>query len=690
MDNISKKAISNFRGKIVRKDLTALMKRGANVPTYVLEYLLGMYCATDDEQVIATGIQKIQKILTENYVHPEESEKIKSLIREKGEYTIIDKVSAVLDEYNDCYSASFTNLNIGAFVLPNEYAVNYTKILMGGIWCMVRIAYQYPEGTSERTNKSKRSRKNPFDSPFKIVSLKPIQMPNLNVEDIISKRAAFTTEEWIQLVLRSAGIESADMNEKEKFHFLERLVPLVERNYNLCELGPRGTGKSHIYKEISPYSILMSGGQTTTSNLFFNLQSKRVGLVGHWDCIAFDEVAGMRFRDMNTIQIMKDYMASGSFARGRDLVNADASMVFVGNINDSVENLLKVSHLFEPFPEEFHNDSAFFDRMHYYLPGWEVPKIRASFLTEEYGLITDCLAEFSREMRKRDLTHCGDQWFKLNRNITTRDEIAIRKTISGLVKLIYPDNSYTKDDLEIIITYAIEGRRRVKEQLRRMAGEEFADVDLGYTTCDGKEIIVYVPEQSDDTLITENEMIPGHIHAIGRSLADGIPAVYRMENKAIRGNGKMELQGVVGGGARIVKESIDAAWFFFLDNAQKVYHLDRVLDKDYLVYYGDQQNRYISPEISIAEFVGLCSCAFNRSVLASMAVVGELTLSGSIKDVKNISEYVRVAINAGARQLLMPISCQMEFDAIKDSELKKINPVYYHTPVEAAKLALGL
>ena len=690
MDNISKKAISNFRGKIVRKDLTALMKRGANVPTYVLEYLLGMYCATDDEQVIATGIQKIQKILTENYVHPEESEKIKSLIREKGEYTIIDKVSAVLDEYNDCYSASFTNLNIGAFVLPNEYAVNYTKILMGGIWCMVRIAYQYQEGTSERTNKSKRSRKNPFDSPFKIVSLKPIQMPNLNVEDIISKRAAFTTEEWIQLILRSAGIESADMNEKEKFHFLERLVPLVERNYNLCELGPRGTGKSHIYKEISPYSILMSGGQTTTSNLFFNLQSKRVGLVGHWDCIAFDEVAGMRFRDMNTIQIMKDYMASGSFARGRDLVNADASMVFVGNINDSVENLLKVSHLFEPFPEEFHNDSAFFDRMHYYLPGWEVPKIRASFLTEEYGLITDCLAEFSREMRKRDLTHCGDQWFKLNRNITTRDEIAIRKTISGLVKLIYPDNSYTKDDLEIIITYAIEGRRRVKEQLRRMAGEEFADVDLGYTTCDGKEIIVYVPEQSDDTLIPENEMIPGHIHAIGRSLADGIPAVYRMENKAIRGNGKMELQGVVGGGARIVKESIDAAWFFFLDNAQKVYHLDRVLDKDYLVYYGDQQNRYISPEISIAEFVGLCSCAFNRSVLASMAVVGELTLSGSIKDVKNISEYVRVAINAGARQLLMPISCQMEFDAIKDSELKKINPVYYHTPVEAAKLALGL
>ena len=690
MDAVSKKAVESFRGKIVRKDLTALMKRGANVPTYVLEYLLGMYCATDNEAAIASGIQKIQKILTENYVHPEESERIKSLIREKGEYTIIDKISAVLDEYHDCYSASFASLNIGPFVLPNEYAVNYSKILMGGIWCMIRIAYEYPEGASERTKTSRRSRKNPYDSPFKILSLKPIQMPNLNVEDIISKRSVFTTTEWIQLLLRSAGIESSDMNDKEKFHFLERLVPLVERNYNLCELGPRGTGKSHVYKEISPYSILMSGGQTSAPNLFYNLQSKRVGLVGHWDCIAFDEVAGMRFRDMNTIQIMKDYMASGSFARGKDQINADASMVFVGNINDSVENVMKVSHLFDPFPSEFNNDSAFFDRMHYYLPGWEIPKIRASFLTEEYGLITDCLAEFSREMRKRDLTHCFDQWFRLNHNITTRDEIAVRKTISGLVKLIYPDNSYTKDDLELIITYAIEGRRRVKEQLRRMAGDEFSDVDLGYITNDGSEIIVYIPEQNSDTLIPANEMLPGHIHAVGRSVADGLPAVYRIENKAIRGNGKMELQGVIGIGSKMVKECIDAAWFYFLDNAQNVAHIDRVLDKDYLVYYGDLQSRNISAEISIAEFIGLCSCALNKSVLPSMVVLGELTLSGTIKEVKNVSEYVRVAVNAGAGFLLMPLFCKNDFESIADNELRKITAMYYTTPVEAAKQALGL
>lgn len=690
MDPISRKAIDCFRGKVVRKDLTALMKRGANVPTYVLEYLLGMYCATDDETAIATGIQKIQKILHENYVHPEESEKIKSLIRENGEYTIIDKISAVLDEYHDCYSATFTNLNINSFVLPKEYAVNYSKILMGGIWCMVRIAYQYPDGTTEKVNKSKRTRNNPFDSPFKIISLKPIQMPNLNVQDIISKREKFTTDEWMQLILRSAGIESSLLNDKERFHFLERMVPLIERNYNLCELGPRGTGKSHIYKEISPYSILMSGGQTSTSNLFYNLQSKRVGLVGHWDCVAFDEVAGMRFRDMNTIQIMKDYMASGSFARGRDQINADASMVFVGNINDSVENILKISHLFEPFPPEFHNDSAFFDRIHYYLPGWEVPKIRADYLTIEYGLITDCLSEFSREMRKRDFSHCFDQWFTLNRNITTRDEIAIRKTVSGITKWLYPDQSYTKDDLEMILTYALEGRRRVKEQMRRMAGEEFADIDLGYITEDGLETIVYVPEQSDETLIPSESPAPGHVFAVGRSMNDGNPAVYRMENKVIRGIGKTELQGVRGYGATAVKESINAAWVYFLNNIQKVKHVERIVDKDYLIYYGDLQSRYISTEISVAEFIGLCSAATNLPVMPSLAVTGELTLSGTMNEQKNIHEYVRCACNAGAQYLLLPESSRENFEKISDTELKKIIPLYYNNPIEAAKIALSL
>ena len=350
MDALDAKIVDNFPGKIVRKDLTAYMKRGANVPTFVLEYLLGMYCSTDDEEAIQIGLEKIRNVLSENYVRPDESEKIKSRIRENGQYTVIDKVSARLDEYKDIYIAQFTNLEIEPFVLPAEYARKYTKILTGGIWCLTKIAYQYETDDFEIDDrKPSRKKRGPEDSPFRITSLKPIQMPNLDLDEIIKKRAEFTFDEWRDMILRSAGYEPEALEEKQKMHFIERMVPLIEKNYNFCELGPRGTGKSHIYKEISPYSILMSGGQTSTANLFFNLRTRHVGLVGHWDCVAFDEVAGMRFKDVNAIQILKDYMASGSFARGKDQINADASIVYIGNINDNVETLLKITHLFTPF-----------------------------------------------------------------------------------------------------------------------------------------------------------------------------------------------------------------------------------------------------------------------------------------------------------------------------------------------------
>ncbi len=695
MDILSRKSIDNFRGKVVRKDLTSLMKRGVNVPTYVLEYLLGMYCATDDEAAIATGVQKITKILTENYVRPDEQQRIKYLIRENGEYTVIDKISAELDEKYDCYSATLANLGLNSFVLPEEYVRNYTKVLSGGVWCMLKIAYQRLEGeeeTSAVATKGKRSKKNPFESPFKVVSMKPIQMANLNVDEFIGKRKNFTTEEWILLLLRSAGIEGARLNLKERFHYLERMVPLVERNYNLCELGPRGTGKSHLYKEISPYAILMSGGQTTTSNLFYNMNSHRIGLVGNWDCVAFDEVAGMRFRDRDAIQIMKDYMASGSFARGREQISADSSMVFVGNINDTVENLLKVTHLFEPFPPEYNQDSAFFDRIHYYLPGWEIPKMKSDLLTEEYGLITDCLAEFTREMRKHDFSHVLDKWYKLNNCVTTRDEIAVRKTVSGLLKLVFPDHSYTKEDVALCLAYALEGRRRVKEQLRKIAGVEFADVDLGYISDDGKSVIVYVPEQTDDALIPDETLLPGHVFAIGTSLEDGIPAVYKLENKTIRGSGKLEIQGIkgYGAGAKLVKESINAAWMFYLDNGNKVSRVERMLEKDYLFYYADPQNKYMSAEVSVAEFIGLCSAATGKAVLPGYAVVGELTLSGTVNVVKRLEDHVRVAYNAGATHLLLPEACRSQYEEISDPTLRIVIPVYYDTPVEAAKVALGI
>lgn len=687
MDALDRKINEVFPGKVVRKDLTALVRRGANVPTFVLEYLLGMYCATDDETAIAEGVEKIRKILAENYVRPEESEKVKSLIRERGEYTVIDKVSAVLDEYKDIYVARFSNLEIEPFVLQSDYAVKYTKILMGGIWCIARIGYTYQQDSME-DEKKRRKKRGPEDSPFRILGLKPIQLPNLDAAEMIDKRKEFTTEEWIAMLLRSEGMEPDALSEKEKLHFIERMVPLAEHNYNLCELGPRGTGKSHLYKEISPYSILMSGGQTTTANLFYSMAAHRVGLVGHWDCVAFDEVAGMRFRDLDAIQIMKDYMASGSFARGRDMINADASMVFVGNINDSVQNLLKVAHLFEPFPPEFNNDSAFFDRIHYYLPGWEIPKMRSELLTEKYGLITDCLAELTREMRKKDCTHLLDAYFRLNNKFNKRDEIAVRKTMSGLIKLIFPDENVTEDEMRRLLEYAIEGRRRVKEQLKLMAGVEFADVALGYVDEYGSETVVSVPEQASNTLIPAEKLPAGHVFALGANQIDGEVAVYRLENKVIRGNGKMETQGI--GGNRAVNECVDAAWYYFMDKARSILPGTTLSDHDYLLYYADPQSKGLSTEVSVAELVGLCSAVANRPVMEATAVIGEIKLSGTMGEIKNLENIVRVAKNAGAKQLLLPIQSMQELMHVPGELLTAVQPIFYSDPIEAVKKAIEL
>ncbi len=687
MDALDRKINEVFPGKVVRKDLTALLRRGANVPTFVLEYLLGMYCATDDETAIAEGVEKIRKILAENYVRPEESEKVKSLIRERGEYTVIDKVSAVLDEYKDIYVARFSNLEIEPFVLQSDYAVKYTKILMGGIWCIARIGYTYQQDSME-DEKKRRKKRGPEDSPFRILGLKPIQLPNLDAAEMIDKRKEFTTEEWIAMLLRSEGMEPDALSEKEKLHFIERMVPLAEHNYNLCELGPRGTGKSHLYKEISPYSILMSGGQTTTANLFYSMSAHRVGLVGHWDCVAFDEVAGMRFRDLDAIQIMKDYMASGSFARGRDMINADASMVFVGNINDSVQNLLKVAHLFEPFPPEFNNDSAFFDRIHYYLSGWEIPKMRSELLTEKYGLITDCLAELTRELRKKDCTHLLDAYFRLNGKFNKRDEIAVRKTMSGLIKLIFPDENVTEDEMRRLLEYAIEGRRRVKEQLKLMAGVEFADVALGYVDEYGSETVVSVPEQASNTLIPAEKLPAGHVFALGANQIDGEVAVYRLENKVIRGNGKMETQGI--GGNRAVNECVDAAWYYFMDKARSILPGTTLSDHDYLLYYADPQSKGLSTEVSVAELVGLCSAVANRPVMEATAVIGEIKLSGTMGEIKNLENIVRVAKNAGAKQLLLPIQSMQELMHVPGELLTAVQPIFYSDPIEAVKKAIEL
>lgn len=712
-DDLDRKIIEHFPGKIVRKDLTSLMKRGAGIPTYVLEYLLGMYCATDDEAAIADGMARIRKILAENYVRPEESEKIKSRIRELGQYTVIDKVSARLDEYRDLYVAQFTNLSIEPFVMPDEYVRQHTKILTGGIWCIMRIQYLRPEdivedpladifdddpadqrGRRGKGRTSGKGRRGPEDSPFKIASLTPIQMPSLDLSEFVSHRGDFTTDEWIALLLRSAGYEPSALTPRERLHFLTRMVPLVELNYNLCELGPRGTGKSHIYTEVSPYSYLLSGGQTTTAKLFANNAARagqRIGLVGHWDCIAFDEVAGMNFRDQNAIQIMKGYMANGTFGRGTESFNAEASMVFEGNINDSVANVLKTTHLFDPFPPEFNNDSAFFDRIHCYLPGWEIPKMRSDLICERYSLITDCLGEFLHAMRRRDFTHHIDRHFRLNSDFNRRDEIGVRKTFSGLAKLIFPDGKMDREDVRMLLEYAIEGRRRVKEQLKTMAGIEFIDVKLGYADVENpmETYVVGVLEQSDDSLIPDTAPQAGHVFGVGHSIADEM-AVYRLENKAVSGNAAFRMEGV--GSNREVRDALNAAFEQFKNCAPRLAAGMHVTSRDYLLFCNDLQAKGPSAEVSLAEFIGLCSAASGRPVMTGLVIPGILRLSGSLEPVGNLEDVLRVAKNAGAKRILLPMSSIADLQGVAPELIGAVSPEFYETgdAVAAARRALGL
>lgn len=694
MDALTQKIIEHFPGKVVRKDLTTMIKKSANVPTYVLEYLLGQYCSTDDQAIIDAGVAKIKKVLSENYVKPDQSEYIKSKIRENGEYTIIDKISVVLNEKIDKYIAYFTNLHIDPFEVSPDLVTHNEKLLLGGIWCIMKIAYQKPEedeGEDLFGEKKKAKKKTKFDSPFNIVSLKPIQMPNLDLNSIIEARQFFTKDEWIDLLLRSAGYEPNELTQKEKMHYLLRLIPLVEKNYNLVELGPRGTGKSYIYSEISPYSILMAKGNTTVANMFYNMGRRRVGLVGNWDCIAFDEVGGMAGATMEFIQTMKTYMANGNFALGQDTINADASIAFEGNTFRTLADMIRTSHLFEPFPEDFNSDSAFFDRINAYLPGWETPKLREGLFTKGFGLITDCLSEFCHAMRKYDFTSDFMKYYEFNKAFNTRDDKAVTKTFSGLVKLIYPDENMTKEEVEELLIYAIECRRRVKEQLKKMSPSEFNAVGLGYIDRDtNEEKIVNVPEQPDEALVSDAFEPAGFVYAIGRSQRD-LVAVYRLENTVIKGTGKFDSKNIEGlGSNKPVKDSLNAAYVEFGKHTKEIISKSPN-DFDYTLFINDLQNKGLSDEVSVAEVVGLCSAVANVSVKPSMPIVGRVVVSGTmIPPTTSLNDILVAAVNAGAKKIMLPEDCEEKFDKISPEVKKDLKPVYYSTPIDAARKALGL
>lgn len=673
--DLDKKLNDVFAGRVVRKDLTKLIKEGANVPVYVLEYLLGMYCATDDEESIREGVERVKKILSDNYVRPDEAEKIKSKIKELGQYSIIDKVTVTLNAKIDTYEAEFSNLGLKGVPIGSNFVKEFDKLLAGGIWCMIKIDYFYDEEVKN-------------SNPFSVSSLKPIQMPNMDLSEIIEGRKNFTKEEWIDVLIRSTGMEPTQIEEKVKWHLLLRLVPLVENNYNMCELGPRGTGKSHVYKEISPNSILVSGGQSSVANLFYNMSTRKIGLVGLWDCVAFDEVAGIKFKDKDGIQIMKDYMASGSFARGKEEKTASASMVFVGNINQSVDSLIKTSHLFAPFPEEMANDTAFFDRMHYYLPGWEIPKMRPDFFTDKYGFIVDYIAEFFREMRKRSFADSIDRFYKLGNNLNQRDTVAVRKTVSGLMKLLYPHGEFTKDDIEEVLQYALEGRRRVKEQLKKIGGMEFYDVMFSYIDKESmNEEYVSVPEQGGGKLIPEGMGKPGHVYVVGHGNS-GMIGVYKLENQVVSGTGKFDKSGV--GSHRGAKESLDTAFRYFTANSKSISNTISTKTKDYLMHISDLQGIGLTDELAIAELIGLCSGALEKPVQESMVVIGNMTVGGTISKVEEFANVLQVCVDAGAKRVLIPASSVVDFQTVPPDLLVKVQPVFYSDPTDAVFKALGV
>lgn len=674
-DEIKTKLRDNFAGRIVRKDLTKKIKEGANVPVYVLEYLLGQYCGSDDEEIIEQGINKVKKILSDNFVRPDEAQKTLSTLRSKGFFTVIDKVTINLNIRKDRYEAEFSNLGIKEIPVSEEYPQKYDRLLCGGIWCIVQLEYEYDE-------------EDKFSSPIKIAKLNPIQMPHVDINELKEGRKAFTKNEWIDVILRSIGMEPDQLNEREKWLLLLRLVPLIENNYNLCELGPRSTGKSHVYKEISPNSILVSGGQTTVANLFYNMGKRTIGLVGLWDCVAFDEVAGIKFKDKDGIQIMKDYMASGSFARGKEEKAASASMVFVGNINQSVDVLLKTSSLFDPFPAEMGTDTAFLDRIHCYLPGWEVPKFRPDHFTDDYGFITDYFAEFIRELRKTQESDALDKYFKLGKNLNQRDTIAVRKTVSGLVKLVYPNEDYTKEELEEILRIALEMRRRVKEQLKKIGGMEFYDVNFSYMDNESfEEKFVSVPEQSSSTLIPDGICSPGQVYTVSPGKS-GMIGLFRLESQILPGNGKLTCNGI--GADREARESTQNAFNYLKANSNHISQSISTINKDYIIQYQDLQGIGMTNKLSLSTLIALCSIALNKPILSSMAVLGDISVSGTVSKVENLANTLQVCLDSGAKRILLPTVSAVDIGTVPSELIGTFNLVFYQDASDAVFKALGV
>ncbi len=669
-DDLDEKVNRVFAGKVVRKDLVRKIKVGANVPVFVLEFLLGKYCASSDEVAIQMGLQVVNDTLANNYIRSDESMKAQAKVKDRGRHTFIDKVKVRLVDSD--YWAEIANFGHRNVHIPEHYVRDYERLVMGGVWAQVDMRFEYDEQSKGK-------------NPFWIDKLTPIQIATFDLEEYRRARAQFTTDEWLDLLVRSMGYEPAEMPRRLKMLFLVRLVLLAERNYNLVELGPRGTGKSYVIQEVSPYAALLTGG-STVANLFGHMSGKQKGMVQIWDVVGFDEVADLQKMPKEVITTMKTYCESGTFQRGQEAVSGDASIAMFGNTNQPVDVMVQSGHLFEPMPDIIRDDMAFIDRMHFYLPGWEIPKMRNDLFTDHYGFVVDYLAEALRELRKHNFTEVIDHHFSLGPHLNARDRKAVRKTVSGLMKILFPHGEVSREDLGEILELALEGRRRVKEQLKKMGSFEYYHTSFSYTLQDtGEERFVGVPEQGGRDLISTDPLAPGTVYSAGVS-SDGTVGLYRVEVSVSSGTGKLKLAGGVAGS---IKESVQRSFSYLLGKKAEL-GLARDLDvSDLHVEVIDLLGNRVEAELGVAFFVASYSALRKAPVSPALLILGDLSVQGNIKPLRSLVEPLQVAMDNGAKRALIPIENKRTFLEVNADIVEHVDPIFYGDPKTAAVKVLG-
>ena len=669
-DALDHKANQLFAGKVVRKDLVRKVKVGANVPVFVLEFLLGKYCASSDEVAIQMGLQVVNDTLANKYIRPDESTKAQSKVKESEKYSFIDKVKVRL--VDSVYWAEGVNFNNKFLHIPSRYVRDYERLLMGGVWAQVDMRFETDEESKGK-------------NPFWIDKLIPIQIATFNLDEYRNVRKQFTTDEWIDLIVRSMGYEPGEMSRRLKLLFLVRLIPLAERNYNLVELGPRGTGKSYVIQEVSPYTALLTGG-TTVANIFGHMSGRQKGMVQIWDVVGFDEVADLQKMPKEVITTMKTYCESGTFQRGQEAVMGDASIAMFGNTNQPIDVMVQTGHLFAPMPDTIRDDMAFIDRLHFYLPGWEIPQMRNQLFTDRYGFVVDYLAEALREMRKHNFTEIIDRYFSMGAHLNARDRKAVRKTVSGLVKILHPHGEISQKDLAEILELALEGRRRVKEQLKKMGSFEYYQTSFSYTLQDtGEERFVGVPEQGGRDLISSDPLSPGTIYTAGVT-SDGMVGLYRLEVSVSSGTGKLKMAGGLSG---TMKESVQRAFSYVLAKKAELGIAPDLETSDMHVEVIDLLGNRVEAEIGVAFFVAAYSALRKVPVSPALLVLGDMSVQGNIKPLRSLTELLQVAKDNGAKRSLIPIENRRSFLDVSADIMEHVDPVFYGDPKTAAMKVLG-